>query len=116
MGTSILLILSLTLVAAVAFALGYQVGKDRERKQNAEAQQLQAVVSRLPHPQPMIFGLYSRGYNFLEIAAKLGMEKDYVLTELSKGFATLREQQGPEITRERGRVYLFVARHVLSRM
>lgn len=69
----------------------WQWSKHRERGREDERRKLRAYVQDLPGWQPTLIVMHVEDrYNYLEIAAKLEMPAQMVLTELTNAYATLR--------------------------
>jgi hypothetical protein len=102
----------LVLAALVAvYYRGKQVAKEKERS----AQAWREAVAKLPGWQPQLLQMRAEGYNYLEIAAKLGLDKDFVLAEITAALVTLRMNHMPiEQRGGRERVPYFFLWHLLN--
>lgn len=100
------------IVAGILFSISfamltlafYQWVMHRARGHEDARRRLRESVQDLPGWQPTLVVMHVEDrYNYLEIAAKLEMPAQFVLSELAKAYATLRvrqlEQETPRRTR-----------------
>jgi DNA-directed RNA polymerase specialized sigma24 family protein len=63
-----------------------------------------AEVNKLPVPQPKFLQMHMQGYNYLEIAGRLGYPSAFVHRELARAYASLRLQMPPSRFRKSRRI------------